>query len=170
MEGEEFRLTAEGEILSRGPDLCLGYTDDTLTANAFDEDGWYRTGDIGILDEDGYLSITDRKSDMIIRGGENISAVEVEELLLGIDGVAEVAVVAAPDRRLGEHAAAVLRMRQGRDVPVLGQVRLHLEQAGLARQKWPEEIHAVDDFPRTASGKVQKYILRREIAERQRGE
>ena len=170
MEGEEIRLTGEGEILSRGPDLCLGYTDETLTASAFDEDGWYHTGDIAVVDDDGYLSITDRKSDVIIRGGENISALEVEDLMLGIDGVAEVAVVAAPDKRLGEHAAAVVRMKPAREKPTLDQVRHHLERAGLARQKWPEEIHAVDDFPRTASGKVQKYILRRDIAEHQRGE
>jgi hypothetical protein len=116
------------------------------------------------------LTITDRKSDMIIRGGENISAPEVEELLLGIDGVAEVAVVAAPDERLGEHAAAVLRLAPGRATPTLDQVREHLNQASLARQKWPEEIHAVDDFPRTASGKVRKYLLREDIAARRRGE
>ncbi len=170
MEGEEIRLTDEGEILSRGPDLCLGYTDPDLTRHAFDEEGWYHTGDIGVLDEDGYLTINGRKSDMIIRGGENISALEVEELLLGIDGVAEVAVVAAPDSRLGEHAAAVLRMKAGRTPPTLEAMRAHLNQAGLARQKWPEEIHAVDDFPRTASGKVQKYVLRNEIAAHRWGE
>jgi acyl-CoA synthetase (AMP-forming)/AMP-acid ligase II len=164
LPGVEVRLAADGEILSRGPDLCLGYTDDALTARAFDDDGWYRTGDLGVVDEDGYLTITGRKSDVIIRGGENISALEVEELLLELDGVAEVAVVAAPDARLGEHAAAVLRMRTGNPVPTLDQLRAHLEQAGLARQKWPEEIHAVDDFPRTASGKVQKYLLRMDIA------
>jgi len=166
LPGAEITLSADGEILSRGPDLCLGYTDEALTARVFDADGWYHTGDIGVLDADGYLTITDRKSDMIIRGGENISALEVEELLLSIDGVAEVAVIAAPDTRLGEHAAAVLRMRQGSAPPSLEQVRAHLERAGLARQKWPEEIHAVDDFPRTASGKVQKYLLRKDIASR----
>ena len=74
----------DGEIFSRGPDLCLGYTDPELTAKAFDDDGWYRTGDVGVLDDDGYLTITDRKSDVIIRGGENISALEVEEVLLAI--------------------------------------------------------------------------------------
>ncbi|MBJ7385809.1 MAG: AMP-binding protein, partial [Mycolicibacterium sp.] len=76
--GVEIRLTEEGEILSRGPDLCLGYTDPELTAKAFDDDGWYRTGDVGVLDDDGYLTITDRKADVIIRAGENISALEVE--------------------------------------------------------------------------------------------
>jgi acyl-CoA synthetase len=113
LTGVELRLAEDGEILSRGPDLCLGYTDPELTARAFDDEGWYHTGDIGVLDADGYLTITDRKSDVIIRGGENISAMEVEELILAIDGVAEVAVVAAPDARLGEHAAAVLRMLPG---------------------------------------------------------
>ena len=160
LPGVEITLAGDGEILSRGPDLCLGYTDPALTAAAFDDEGWYHTGDIGVLDDDGYLSITGRKSDVIIRGGENISALEVEELLLGIDGVAEVAVVAAPDARLGEHAAAVVRMRGGYVAPSLDDVRAHLAAAGLARPKWPEEIRVVTDFPRTASGKVQKYALR----------
>jgi acyl-CoA synthetase len=167
LTGVQVRLSGDGEILSRGPDLCLGYTDPELTARVFDADGWYHTGDTGVLDEDGYLTITGRKSDMIIRGGENISALEVEDLLMGMDGVAEVAVVAAPDASLGEHAAAVLRMREGHQPPTMEQVRDHLQRAGLARQKWPEEIHQVADFPRTASGKVRKYVLRRDIATRQ---
>jgi len=165
--GVEVRLADDGEILSRGPDLCLGYTDPVLTERAFDDEGWYRTGDVGVLDEDGYLTITDRKSDIIIRGGENISAAEVEELLLGMPAVAEAAVVAAPDARLGEHAAAVLRLRPGHPAPALGEIRALLEQSGLARQKWPEEVHVVTDFPRTPSGKVQKFLLRRDIAAHQ---
>ncbi|MFJ9564077.1 AMP-binding protein [Streptomyces fuscichromogenes] len=164
LPGVELRLAEDGEILTRGPDLCLGYTDPALTAAAFDADGWYRTGDIGVLDADGYLTITDRKSDVIIRGGENISALEVEEVLLGLPGVAEAAVVAVPDPRLGERAAAVLRMRPGWSAPVLAEVRVHFQRSGLARQKWPEEIRAVDDFPRTPSGKVKKFELRRNIA------
>src|SRR6266702_90562 len=168
LPGVEIRLAADGEIFSRGPDLCLGYTDQALTDRVFDEEGWYRTGDIGVLDEDGYLTITDRKSDIIIRGGENISALEVEDVLLAMPGIAEVAVVAGPDARLGEHAAAFVRLKAGTPVPTLGEMRAHLERAGLARPKWPEELHAVDDFPRTATGKVQKYILRRDIAARQK--
>ena len=164
LPGVEIRLAPDGEIFSRGPDLCLGYTDPALTERAFDDEGWYWTGDIGVLDDDGYLTITDRTADLIIRGGENISAIEVEEVLLGLPGVAEAAVVAAPDARLGEHAAAVLRLVPGRPVPTMEQLRKHFEQAGLARQKWPEELHVVDDFPRTASGKVQKYVLRANIA------
>ncbi|MFI0350320.1 AMP-binding protein [Actinomadura sp. 9N407] len=167
LPGVEFRLAGDGEILSRGPDLCLGYTDPDLTGAAFDGDGWYRTGDIGEVDGDGYLTITDRKADVIIRGGENISALEVEEALLAMPGVAEAAVVAAPDVRLGEHAAAFVRMRPGDPAPGIEAMRTHLERAGLARQKWPEELSAVDDFPRTASGKVQKFVLRRDIAAQQ---
>ncbi|TKG70844.1 AMP-binding protein [Prauserella endophytica] len=168
--GVELRIAEDGEILTRGPDLCLGYTDEELTKRAFDGEGWYHTGDIGVLDEDGYLTITDRKADVIIRGGENISAAEVEEVLLGLPAIAEVAVVAAPDGRLGEHAAAVVRVRPGERAPSLDELRAHLEAAGLARQKWPEELHEVEDFPRTASGKVQKFLLRQDIAARARRE
>jgi acyl-CoA synthetase (AMP-forming)/AMP-acid ligase II len=164
LPGVEIRLDSDGEILSRGPDLCLGYTDDALTERTFDDDGWYHTGDVGVLDEDGYLTITDRKSDIIIRGGENISAVEVEEVLLAMPGIAEAAVVAAPDPRLGERAAAVVRLRSGHRLPTMDQLRAHFERAGIARQKWPEQLHAVDEFPRTASGKVQKYVLRQSVA------
>ncbi|HKS98284.1 MAG TPA: AMP-binding protein [Rugosimonospora sp.] len=164
LPGVEIRLGPDGEVCSRGPDLCLGYTDEALTRTAFDDEGWYHTGDIGVLDGDGYLTITDRKSDIIIRGGENISAMEVEEILLRLPGVAEAAVVAAPDPRLGEHAAAVVRLHPGTALPTLAELRAHFERAGLARQKWPEELHEVADFPRTASGKVQKYLLRQSIA------
>jgi acyl-CoA synthetase (AMP-forming)/AMP-acid ligase II len=168
--GVEIRLGPDGEIYSRGPDLCLGYTDPELTARAFDDDGWYRTGDVGVLDEDGYLTITDRKADVIIRGGENISALEVEEVLLAMPAVAEAVVVAAPDARLGERAAAVLRIKAGHAMPTVKEVRDHFKGAGVATQKWPEQLHQVDDFPRTASGKVQKFLVRQNIALSSQGE
>lgn len=161
--GVEIRLADDGEILSRGPDLFVGYTDPALTERAFDEDGWYHTGDIGVMDDDGYLTITDRKSDIIIRGGENISALEVEEVLLGMPAVAEAVVVSAPDARLGEHAAAVLRLKPSFGMPTMAEIREHFERAGVAKQKWPEELHEVADFPRTASGKVQKYVVRQSV-------
>ena len=161
--GADVAVGRAGEILSRGPDLCDGYTDPALTADAFSGDGWYRTGDVGVLDEDGYLTITDRKKDIIIRGGENVSAAEVEELLLRIPGVAEAAVVAAPDARLGEHGCAFVRLLPNAATVDLESVRSHLAAAGLARPKWPEELRLVADFPRTASGKVQKFVLRQQV-------
>jgi acyl-CoA synthetase (AMP-forming)/AMP-acid ligase II len=163
LPGVEIRLGEDGEIFSRGPDCCVGYTDPELTKKACDDEGWYRTGDVGVLDDDGYLTITDRISDVIIRGGENVSAQEIEELMQHMSAVAEVCVVAAPDVRLGERAAAVLRVRPGMEVPSLTQVRSHLEASGLARQKWPESLHLVEEFPRTASGKVQKFRLRDQL-------
>jgi acyl-CoA synthetase (AMP-forming)/AMP-acid ligase II len=165
LPGVEVRLDDDGQILSRGPDCFLGYTDPALTETVFDEDGWYHTGDVGVLDDEGYLTITDRVSDIIIRGGENISAQEVEELLSGLDAIAEVGVVAAPDERLGERAAAVVRLRPGQDAPTLGDVRTHLAAAGLARQKWPESLYVVEEFPRTPSGKIQKFHLRADLRE-----
>lgn len=167
LPGVEVALDEEGQILSRGPDLFLGYTDPELTSSVFDDDGWYHTGDVGVLDAEGYLTITDRISDIIIRGGENISAQEVEELLLGIDGVLEVAVVAEPDDRLGERAVAIVRMREGTAPPTMDQMRQHLATGDLTKQKWPESIRAVTDFPRTPSGKVQKFRLRQQLREGQ---
>jgi acyl-CoA synthetase (AMP-forming)/AMP-acid ligase II len=161
LDGCEIRLADDGEIESRGPDCFAGYTDADLTASVFDADGWYRTGDIGVLDADGYLTITDRKSDVIIRGGENVSAAEVEGVLARIDGVLECAVVAAPDARLGEHACAFIRGT----APSMADVQTAMAAAGLARQKWPEEIRELADFPRTASGKIQKFVLRQQLRE-----
>ena len=162
-DGKDVEVGTPGEIWSRGPELFVGYTDAAATEAAFSADGWFMTGDIGVVDDDGYLAITDRKKDIIIRGGENVSAQEVEELLVRMPDVAEVAVVAAPDARLGEVACAFFRMQPGHRAPELAEVRTYLEQAGIARQKWPEHLRAVDEFPRTASGKVQKFVLRQQL-------
>jgi len=171
MPGVELRLVDEdgasvtvgtpGEIVSRGPDLFAGYTDPALTAAALDPDGWYHTGDVGVLDDQGFLTITDRLSDLIIRGGRNLSAAEIEERLATMPGIAEVAVVAAPDERLGEHACAVVRPAPGVDGELdLAAVQAHLAAVGLPKQKWPEELQVVADFPRTPSGKIRKRDLR----------
>jgi acyl-CoA synthetase len=173
MTGVEIRLLGDdggpaasgeaGEIWSRGPDLCVGYADPALTGEMFDGDGWYRSGDMGVLDAAGFLTITDRVKDVIIRGGENISAAEIEESIGMLPQVAEVAVVAVPDERLGEHACAVVRLVPGVESVDLSDITAELERIGLARQKWPEELRTVEDFPRTASGKVRKVDLRRQL-------
>jgi acyl-CoA synthetase len=164
-DGHDVSLGDPGEIWSRGPDCFIGYTDPAITTAAFSADGWFMTGDVGVLDTDGYLAITDRKKDIIIRGGENVSAAEVEEILVRMPGVAEVAVVAAPDARLGEIGCAFFRMLGGVAAPDLAAVRDTLERAGLARQKWPELIREENAFPRTPSGKVQKFVLRQRLRE-----
>lgn len=152
-----------GEILARGPELFAGYTDASLTADAFFDEDWLATGDLGVVDEQGWLTITGRKKDIIIRGGENISAGEVEELLSKMPGVAEVAVVAGPDPRMGERVCAFLRPLPGATTPDLAGVQQHLAAAGLTRQKWPEEVHQIDEFPRTPSGKIKKFELRKRL-------
>jgi acyl-CoA synthetase (AMP-forming)/AMP-acid ligase II len=159
-DGRDLPRGTAGEIWSRGPELCAGYTDPALTRDAFHDEGWYASGDIGVLDADGYLTITDRKKDIIIRGGANISPAEIEELVMRMPAVAEVAVVAAPDPRLGERPFAFLRLRSGAAAPDLAALQRHLEGCGLAKPKWPEQLRVVDDFPRTASGKIKKFALR----------
>jgi acyl-CoA synthetase (AMP-forming)/AMP-acid ligase II len=152
-----------GEILSRGPELFFGYVDAALTHQAIDADGWYCTEDLAFRSPDGYYTIADRKKDIIIRGGENVSASEVEEVLLRLPGLSEVAVVAAPDPRLGEHGCAFVSTIPGYEAPSLTDVRAHFESAGIARQKWPEDLRVVTDFPRTPSGKIKKQALREEL-------
>ena len=151
-DGHDVEVGQPGEILSRGPDRFAGYTDPALSAEAIDADGWFSTGDIGVIDADGYLTITDRVKDIIIRGGENVSAAEVEQLLAHMKGVAEVAVVAAPDERLGEHGCAFFRMQPGSEPPTWRRCGRTWRRPGLTRQKWPEEIRIVDELPRTALG------------------
>jgi acyl-CoA synthetase (AMP-forming)/AMP-acid ligase II len=163
-DGSRVSVGEPGEIWSKGPDCFIGYTDPVLTKAALDEDGWFATGDVGVLDEDGYLSIVDRKKDIIIRGGENVSALEVEDQIVRMPGIAEVAIVAAPDPKFGEHGAAFVRMQPGGGaVPSLEEMRQHLASSGLAKQKWPEEVHAIEEFPRTPSGKIQKFVLRERL-------
>jgi len=169
MQDVEIRLVdddgndvSEGEIISRGPDQFLGYMDPAMDADAFDAQGWFHTGDIGRMDEDGYLIITDRKKDIIIRGGENISAREVEEVLARHPLVADAAVTPVSDDRYGEKVCAFVIARDGAAL-TLEDVRAHFHSEGIAKQKTPERLEIVTEFPRTLSGKVQKYVLRRNV-------
>jgi len=158
-DGKDVPAGEEGEICTRGPELFMGYLDSALNESAFLPGGWYRSGDIGRLDAEGFLLITDRKKDIIIRGGENISSKEVEAVLLRLDGVADAAVVAAPDDRMGEVVRACLVLSPGAAV-TLEDIRTHFAAAGIAKQKTPERLSIVDELPRNASGKVLKHKLR----------
>lgn len=152
----------DGEILVRGAELARKYSDPERTAESFLPDGWFRTGDIGRLDLEGYMTVTDRKKDIIIRGGENISSLEIEDLLLQMPGVREAAAVAAPDERLGEIVCAFVVPEPGAapDIPTIDR---HFRQMGVARQKTPERLEIVEALPRTPAGKVMKTELRAQL-------
>jgi acyl-CoA synthetase (AMP-forming)/AMP-acid ligase II len=152
----------DGEILTRGPEMMLRYLRAEDNKDAFDPDGFFHTGDIGHLHPDGALVITGRKKDIIIRGGENISAKEIEDLLYEHPDVLEVAVVAMPHARLGETVCAFVVPKPGAQ-PTMPQLVAHLDARGLARQKFPERVEVVESLPRTASGKIQKYLLREKL-------
>ena len=158
-DDREVPVGHDGEIVSRGPELFIGYTDPALDVDAFLPGGWFRTGDIGRLDDDGFLTITDRKKDVIIRGGENIASKEVEDLLMQHPAVIEAAAVGSPDERYGERVAVFVQLRDGASLD-LDEVRRHFAAIGVAKQKTPEHIVLVDEFPRTPSGKVRKVDLR----------
>ncbi len=161
--GHDLPIGSEGEVAVRGAERFTGYTDPALNVASFLPGGWFLTGDIGKLDADGFLAITDRKKDIIIRGGENISSREVEELLLALPGVREAAAIGAPDARLGERVCAVVTLEPGSTIDIAA-IAQAFAARGVARQKVPEHLVVVDAFPRTPSGKVQKAELRRELA------
>jgi cyclohexanecarboxylate-CoA ligase len=163
-DGADVATGVDGEIITRGPELFSGYTDPALNADAFLSGGWFRTGDIGRLDDDGYLTITDRKKDIIVRGGENISSQEIEDLLIRHPSVAEAAAIGAPDERYGERVCAVVVLRPAATLD-LAELAAHFATEGSARQKTPERLMIIDEFPRTAAGKIQKHLLRARLSD-----
>lgn len=158
-DGNAVTPGADGEILARGPAMFLGYADAAQTREALTEDGYFRTGDIGRMTADGALVITGRKKDLIIRGGENISAKEIEDVLHTHPSIKEAAVVSMPHPRLGEGICAFI-IGTGDERPELAEVATFVSAAGLSRQKCPERIEWVEALPRTASGKIRKDQLR----------
>ena len=149
----------EGEILVRGPEQLVGYVHPDDNTGAFDEDGYFRMGDLGRRVHGRYLVITGRKKDIIIRSGENLSPKEVEDVLSTHAAVADVAIVAMPSRETGEMGCAFVVLRPGQTID-LAEIREFLNRAGLARQKFPEHLVIVDELPRVPSGKVSKDVLR----------
>jgi acyl-CoA synthetase (AMP-forming)/AMP-acid ligase II len=158
-EGDVCSAGKEGELLLRGPQCFSGYVDPALDAASFDADGWFRTGDLGTIDAAGNVRITGRLKDIIIRNAENISVVEVEEMLYRHPAVAEASVLGLPDERTGERVVAVLVLQNGCEVE-LKDIREHCLVEGLAIQKCPERLEVVDALPRNAMGKVLKQDLR----------
>jgi acyl-CoA synthetase (AMP-forming)/AMP-acid ligase II len=150
----------EGEICCRGAQIMLGYLDNPeLTAQTIDAGGFCHSGDLGRMDADGYVRVTGRKKDIIIRGGTNITPLEIEEMLLEHPGVREVSVIGYPDRRLGEKVCAVV-VSATASPPTLAEIVAFLGEKRIAKQKLPERVEYVEELPKTATGKVEKFRLR----------
>ncbi|EEZ8620119.1 medium-chain fatty-acid--CoA ligase [Escherichia coli O17] len=157
----------EGEEASRGPNVFMGYFDEPeLTARALDEEGWYYSGDLCCMDEAGYIKITGRKKDIIVRGGENISSREVEDILLQHPKIHDACVVAMPDERLGERSFAYVVLKAPHHSLSLEEVVAFFSRKRVAKYKYPEHIVVIEKLPRTASGKIQKFLLRKDIMRR----
>ena len=154
----------DGEILARGPQMLVGYLHPEDETESFDEDGYFRTGDLGRWLDDEYLVVTGRAKDIIIRNGENISPKEVEDILVGHPGIAEVAVVGVPDERTGERACAVI-VASGSDAPGLTDLGDLLMNQGLAKFKIPEQVVVWDALPKNDAGKVLKHQIRATLTE-----
>jgi 3-phosphoshikimate 1-carboxyvinyltransferase len=170
LDGVELRITddegcalpagEEGNFELRSPTVFRGYLDrPDLTAQAFTDDGWYRTGDLATIDAAGFLRITGRVKDVINRGGEKIPVAEIEQLLFGHPLVEDVAVVAMPDKRLGERACAFVVQGSGAEL-TFEQMRRYLDEHQVAKQYWPERLERIDALPRNPIGKVKKFELR----------
>ena len=153
----------EGEIRLKGAQVISGYLDPSLDAEAFDDEGYFRSGDLGIVDAEGYVTITGRLKDVIIRHGENISAKEVEDLLYEHPAVADVAVIGLPDPKTGERACAVVAVAEGQsfDFATMGE---YLRGKGLRVNAIPEQLELVDAVPRNPAGKILKHTLRERFA------
>lgn len=157
----------EGEEASRGPNVFMGYFDEPeLTARALDEEGWYYSGDLCRMDEAGYIKITGRKKDIIVRGGENISSREVEDILLQHPKIHDACMVAMPDERLGERSCAYVVLKAPHHSLSLEEVVAFFSRKRVAKYKYPEHIVVIEKLPRTASGKIQKFLLRKDIMRR----
>jgi cyclohexanecarboxylate-CoA ligase len=150
----------EGHFEIASPTMFVGYLDDPqATADAYTSDGWYRTGDLAVIDAAGCLRVTGRLKDVINRGGEKIPVADIEQLLYQHEAVREAAIVAMPDPRLGERACAFVAPRAGRAID-LPSLRIFLDERRVAKQYWPERLELLEELPKTASGKIQKYVLR----------
>lgn len=157
----------EGEEASRGPNVFMGYFDEPeLTARALDEEGWYYSGDLCRMDEAGYIKITGRKKDIIVRGGENISSREVEDILLQHPKIHDACVIAMSDERLGERSCAYVVLKAPHHSLSLEDVVAFFSRKRVAKYKYPEHIVVIEKLPRTASGKIQKFLLRKDIMRR----
>jgi acyl-CoA synthetase (AMP-forming)/AMP-acid ligase II len=156
---------AEGEILARAPQMLIGYLHSEDETDAFDSEGFFRTGDLARWVDDSYLVVTGRAKDIIIRNGENISPKEIEDILIGHPDIAEIAIVALPDPRTGERACAVIvpRTQPG---PAVESLHAFLDVQGVAKFKIPEQVVIWDSLPKNDAGKVLKHQIRAALTQK----
>ena len=164
-EGKALPPGEQGEVLVHAPQRLKGFVDESLDRDAFDSDGFFRTGDLGRIDPEGYLILTGRLKDVIIRKGENISAPEVEGYLVEHPKVAEVAVIGLPDADRGERCCAIVRVIDPAEPLAFEEMSRFLEERGLMRQKIPEQLEHVEEMPHNPSGKIVKARLRERFEE-----
>src|SRR5699024_8623910 len=165
-DGTEAPAGEDGEVRLKGPMVFRGYTDEAANAEAFDDDGWFRTGDIGHLRDDGHVVLTGRLKDLIIRKGENISAKEIEDVLYAHPKVGDVAVIGLPDPDRGERVCAVIERADGQEDLTFKEIATTLETDRLMKQKFPEQLDIVDRFPRNETlHKILKFKLRDHYAQ-----
>ena len=166
-EGNEVENGTQGEELSCGPHLFVGYhKNDDANKRALTDDGWFRSGDLGYVDENGRLRINGRKKEIIIRGGENISANEIDAHILGCPGVGDHATIGMPDERLGERICTFVVAKPECKAPTKESVIEHLKSKHVQKRLWPERVEIIDRIPRTATGKVRRFVLLEEIKHR----
>jgi acyl-CoA synthetase (AMP-forming)/AMP-acid ligase II len=159
-DGRDVAVGEAGEILLRGPQQFLGYTDPALNVAVVDREGWFHTGDVGVLDEHGRLTITDRLKDIIIRGAENLSSMEIEGIAVRHPGIADAAAIGVPDPRFGERVGLVVVPAPDAEPVTVADLRAFFVGHGVAAMKAPEFLAFTDELPRNASGKVKKHVLR----------
>jgi cyclohexanecarboxylate-CoA ligase len=162
-DGKPVPTGQSGRLLVRGCQMFTGYYKKP-ELKTFDAEGWFDSGDLAYMDDEGYIRISGRVKDVLIRGGENVPVVEIENLLYKHPAVAAVAVVGYPDARLGERGCAFIVPKQGSTID-LAAMQAYLAECKMAKQFWPERVELVTDLPRTASGKVQKFVVRQRLRE-----
>ena len=159
-----------GSLQLRASGQHVGYFMNEELYRASFKEGWFRTGDLGEMDEDGYVRIVGRSKDIVIRGGENIPIIEIENMLLDLPEIADIVIVGVPDERLGERCHAVILPGEAGDTPTLALLTNHLAKLGVTKQYWPEFLTVTDSFPRTSTGKIQRFVLRDQIVRQDKGD
>lgn len=170
-EGRELAPGEQGEEISRGPHMFVGYLNEReRTDRALDDDGWFYSGDLCYQDEEGRIRINGRKKEVIIRGGENISAREIDDDLIGCPGLANSATIGMPDERLGERICTFVVAADPTHPPTQDDLIAYLRERHIAKRLWPERVEVIDEIPVTATGKVKRFVLAQVLKERMAAE